>query len=328
MDTTTISARSSWLASAALALAAFAMHAQAEEAESPPDLWTAAGEGDIAALQAHHAAGTSLDKLQPELGVTPLTVAVVRNQAEAVDWLLANGADVNARGGDGGTTLMAAVFTGNAAAAKRLLDEGADLAASNDQGQTALDIAALDWETTSYLAGMLQLALNQQELEAGRAEIMALFEPLLAAAARSDIWLATYLGYAEAVQAQLDSVDVNRRNADSGATLLSVAAALGHADIAALLLEAGAEVDGRNYTNGTTALHAAAIFGRADVVKLLLDNGAKVDAMGDDGSTPLAVAQTDWATTQFVGSLLRMNLNEQEVTAGKAEVVKLLQAKP
>ena len=60
--------------------------APAEPAPAPaplPDLWEAAGTGNIDGLNAHKRSGTDLDSHQPDIGVTPLTIAAIANQPAA-----------------------------------------------------------------------------------------------------------------------------------------------------------------------------------------------------------------------------------------------------
>lgn len=292
-----------------------------------PDLWEAAGAGDIDGLEGHRRAGTNLNSLHPEAGFTPLVAAVVTEQNEALEWLLANGADANARNGDGGTALIAATFLGMAEAARALLASGADPAASNDEGQTLWDIAALDWETTRYIADFLELDIEREAVEAGRAEILEMLQPQLAALSADDIWLATATGNIEAVRTLLADVDVNQRSPDTGTTLLTLAALFGHTELAALLLDAGADVNGRNYQDGSTALHAAAFLGQAEAAQLLLERGADINAVSDDGSTPLVTAEVDWDTTQTIARMLQVPVQEEAVVSGKAKVVELLKAR-
>ena len=329
-----------WLPRTVLALAATMLllavgacqtaPAAPEPAEPPaplPTLWEAAATGDIDALDAHRRAGTSMNTLEPEAGVTPLTVAAGSDELDAVRWLLANGADVNARGGDGGSSLLAVAFLGRAGAARILIDAGADASARNDNGMTAWDLAALDWQTTSYILDMLEMDLSREELEAGRQEVLALLQPALDAASADDIWLAAATGNVDAVQKLLaGGFDANKRNPDSGVTLLTTAAIAGNAEVAELLIDAGADVNGRNYQNGSTALHAAAFVGQADMVALLLDHGADHAAMSDDGGTALTLAELDWQTTQYVASMLQLTLEEDATMAGKAKVAELLRA--
>ena len=59
-------------------------------------------------------------------------------------------------------------------------------------------------------------------------------------------------------------------------TVLHVAARQGHADFAALLLEAGADVDARN-EEGAMPLHLAAQYGHDEVARVLLAANATVD---------------------------------------------------
>ena len=290
-------------------------------------LWEAAAGGDIDALVAHRAAGTNLNALQPELGITALVAATAGGQSGAVDWLLDHGVDVNARSGDGNTALHAAAFLGAADIAAKLLERGVNVTASNDNGQTVWQTLATDWQTTSAIASALQLTLDRVTLEAGRAEIATMLEPVLASLSDESVWLAAYAGNAAAVKSHIDrGADVNQRNDESGATLLTVAALLDHQELAALLIDAGADVNARNTGDGATPLHAAAFVGRADIVELLLDSGADAAAVSDSGGTPLAAAQLDWATTQYLAAVMQVAVEQAPVMAGKAAAVELLLA--
>ena len=291
------------------------------------NLWEAAGAGDIDALKAHGAAGTNLNSLDPAAGITPLVAAVATRQHDAVRWLLNNGADANARTGDGGSALIAAGFFGESKIAKMLLDAGADASASNDNGQTVWDIAGLDWQTTKSIADFLGLEVERAALEAGRAEILAMLEPELDALAQDDAWLAAAIGDADAVRRQLDGgLDVDARNPESGTTLLTMAAIAGQHEVVAMLIDAGANVNKTNYQDGSAPLHAAAFIGHADVVALLLDNGADPNAMADDGGTALQAAELDWDTTQYIATTLQVPVDEATTMAGKAKVAELLRA--
>jgi Ankyrin repeats (3 copies)/Ankyrin repeat len=72
-------------------------------------------------------------------------------------------------------------------------------------------------------------------------------------------------------------------------TALHSAARFGRADLADLLIAAGANVEAPNEYD-EQPLHTAATYGRASVVKLLLSSGADVNARGPGGKTPLHAA--------------------------------------
>jgi ankyrin repeat protein len=89
---------------------------------------------------------------------------------------------------------------------------------------------------------------------------------------------------------------------NDGTSPLHSASAGGHAEVATVLLKAGAEVNA-NDNGGRTPLHAAATGGRADVVTVLLKAGAEVNARAGDGTTPLHYA----TTAEVASALLRMS---------------------
>jgi uncharacterized protein len=75
-------------------------------------------------------------------GWTPLHYAATAGNVEITQFLLNQGAMINARSPNNTTPLMMAVFNGNEEVIKLLLDKGADLKMRNDQGYTAIDVAA------------------------------------------------------------------------------------------------------------------------------------------------------------------------------------------
>ena len=72
----------------------------------------------------------------------------------------------------------------------------------------------------------------------------------------------------------------------SAITHINVAAAFGPAEMVAVLLEAGADIE-QSGRDGLHPLHNAVFSGRRDIVALLIQKGAAVDAKDRMGRTPL-----------------------------------------
>ena len=65
---------------------------------------------------------------------------------------------------------------------------------------------------------------------------------------------------------------------------------LGHAEIAALLISKGADINAADDLH-RTPLHTACKNGKQDVVKLLLERGAAVNVVDWQGQAPLDMAK-------------------------------------
>ncbi len=85
-------------------------------------------------------------------GATPLVVAANMNYAEGVDLLLARGARVDESSDTGETPLITAVHNRNIGMMRALLKAGADADRADNSGRTARDYAKLDAKSTSLLA--------------------------------------------------------------------------------------------------------------------------------------------------------------------------------
>ncbi|WP_353124372.1 ankyrin repeat domain-containing protein [Parapedobacter pyrenivorans] len=78
--------------------------------------------------------------------------------------------------------------------------------------------------------------------------------------------------------------DINAKDPFGGSSPLITAAVFGKADLAKILIEAGADLNFRN-NDGSTALISAAFFGRPEIVQLLLDAGADKTIKNKYGAT-------------------------------------------
>jgi len=120
-------------------------------------------------------------------------------------------------------------------------------------------------------------------------EIVSLFE---SRGAMFDIFTATMAGKTELVQEMVDgNKSLVKLMSVDGWTPLHLAAFFGHRDCAAVLLNAGAEVNARS-TNPmqNMPLHAAAAGRHTEVIRLLIEFGAAVNARQHGGWTALHAA--------------------------------------
>ncbi|MAP86232.1 hypothetical protein CMK16_02470 [Candidatus Poribacteria bacterium] len=291
-------------------------------------IWSAAGSGDLKAVKQHLAKGIDINAKDSSLGITPLASAILQDQTQMVEFLIQQSADVNAKNRDGGTALHTAAFLGQYEVAELLVQKGADVNAKNEDGDTPISSTMADWGTTEFVAQLLQIQVDREKVETGRAKVAELLSQQgaqtgFAGFAGNDIWTAAVSGDIEAVKQQLaKGVDVNAKNKD-GASALHAAAIVGQYEVAELLIQKGADVNFRS-NDGGTALHAAAFLGQYEVAELLIQKGADVNFRSNDGTTAMNALKTDWGTVQFIAQLLQIQVDREKVETGRTKVAKLL----
>jgi len=114
--------------------------------ESYVTIWDAAAQGDIEAIKQHLDAGADINGTfvasgVPGSGGTPLHLAALTGQERVIEFLLEEGADINARADDehGGTPLHWAAAFGVKQSARLLVNAGAEVNAKDKDGYTPLD---------------------------------------------------------------------------------------------------------------------------------------------------------------------------------------------
>lgn len=209
-----------------------------------------------------------LDHFRPPIdiedpyGRSPLSVAFEASNWETVEWLVQNGANVNAKIADGRSLLLSACAWGRLAEAYRLLQLGADLR---------------PFHTTTPLHMCCQKSMDpspqrKDDLQQG---------PLQQIDRLTLVKLLVDRG-----------ADVNVERLDNGHTPLMYAAYGGFLPVVQYLIDAGAHVNARDL-NGETPLSKACLLGTAledapllSIVKLLLGRGASATILDSFGRYP------------------------------------------
>ncbi len=190
-----------------------------------------------------------------------LVDAVKAGDAERVQALLSDGADVTAPESDGTTVLHWAVNRNDATMADRLIRAGASATAANRYGVQPISLAAVNGS-----APMVSLLLA-----AGADPDTALAE------GETALMTAARTGNLDTVAVLVEhGADVNAAETWRGQTALMWAAADGHTDVVRLLVESGADISAAS-TKAFTPLLFAAREGRIETVEALLDAGATLD---------------------------------------------------
>jgi ankyrin repeat protein len=294
--------------------------------DAPTNLWTAARVGNVQTIKHYIKKGGDVNALDKEFHLPAISWGALHGQTEVVRFLIKNGADVNRKSGDDNTPLHSAAFFGRTDIVKLLLKHGADIKARNDDGATPADALYVNWQATAFIGDLVGVEVGKAEIPAmkrGRFEVAKLFGVEETYAAQN-LLEAVFIGDLVTVkQALTDDTDPNAKDLESGTTVLTIAALMGHTKVVSVLLEHGADVNAKNQ-DGSTALHAAAFLGRAETAQLLLEKGADAATRNNDGATSLDTTTADWEITEYVAEQLQIEVDEVEINIGRSEVVKLI----
>ncbi|ERE80359.1 tankyrase-2-like protein [Cricetulus griseus] len=191
-------------------------------------------------------------------GLIPLHNACSFGHAEVVNLLLQHGADPNARDNWNYTPLHEAAIKGKIDVCIVLLQHGAEPTIRNTDGRTALDLA--DPSAKAVLTGDYK---KDELLESARS------------------------GNEEKMMALLTPLNVNCHASDGRkSTPLHLAAGYNRVKIVQLLLQHGADVHAKD-KGDLVPLHNACSYGHYEVTELLVKHGACVNAMDLWQFTPL-----------------------------------------
>ncbi|KAF5510909.1 Ankyrin-3 [Colletotrichum siamense] len=192
-----------------------------------------------------------------------LQTACFFGHSEIVKSLVGVGANVNAQGGLYGSALQAACQNDNKEIIELLVELGADINNGSDFGSALHNAACYGNES---LIEMLIDLLGADVNARGSGSV----------GATNALLAASYVGHSNVVRILLDKgAEVSPRDED-GRTPLFAAALGGHVEVAALLIEAKADINSNAYDVAWTPIIAASFNGHVDVVELLLENGANI----------------------------------------------------
>jgi len=247
---------------------------------------------DVDLVKALVAAGAHVNAPTEFGAYTPLHLAAERGAAPIVSALVAAGAPVDAKTSTGATPLMFAAASGDTASIAALLDAGANVnAEENDRLQTPLIFAAasdrLDAVTllvarganpnhATRLTDLSALSKNGENPD-GRNLAMP------SASRRRPAKILT-------PGAERQHMFNEQVAWQGGMTPLLYAIRQGHTAVALALLDAGVPVNQRKGGDNASALLVATVNGQFDLAATLLDRGADPNLAAENGVAPLYAA--------------------------------------
>jgi len=244
--------------------------APAEQANmSAKSLHQAAAAGDVEEVKRLIAQGADVNA-KGEKGQTVLHYAVENGHREVAELLIAQGADVNAGGYGDGTPLLTAIFGDDVDLVRLLVDKGADCNVYDQRGQTPLiyAITALgekDKEIVELLiSGGAKIYLEDKQ------------------GGRTPLHCAAFGGSKRVFEVFLAKV--------TDPNTIHLAALKGDVARVKTFVQGGIDVNTKDKC-GCTPLHWAAPANTNDVADFLIAKGADVNAKDNNGSTPLLGAR-------------------------------------
>jgi ankyrin repeat protein len=285
--------------------------ATATDKDGLTPLSNAAENGSVATMKllVEHVKDPSYINLMSITGFSPLIIASAHGHADAIEYLIDAGCDVDAAHTTKVTALMYAAASDHVDVMKLLIGKGkANLEIKHTNGGTAL----LEAATGGTINAMKLLIESGAQIDSTDDDGVT---PLMAIAAQGSAGAQDFI--IEALKKILSTEELTAHInllSFSGGSSVMFAAAGGHVEGTKQLLELGAEINAISWSkpgyserlqkmieeglvqdedphvDGVTALHVAAQAGHLEVVELLLEAGADVSLLDDASRTPLVLA--------------------------------------
>ena len=291
--------------------------------------------------------GADVDARNKE-GVTPLSIAVQKNDLETVKLLTAAGADIHTQDTNGNSPISIAL-AGNSEMLEAVVNEtNAGLTDSN--GNTPLHLALICDAPLAKIQYIISLMkdVNTRNKDGNSALFLSILKNRqkvgeLLLAKNADIFstntnnnspLRLALKYGGTVQDWLITSKTIKQKDGTGNTVLHYAAEWQYKDAINGLVMKGADISAKN-ANGETPLFSAVKTNNPDIIQTVIDCGADINARDNLGSTVMHTA-VRWDAPASIDKLLSLGINvnaqntsgksplAEAVIAGKFEIARTL----
>ena len=294
-------------------------------------------------------AGADIDARNKE-GVTPLAIAVQKNDLETVRLLTAAGADIHTQDTNGNSPLSIALAGSPEMLEAVVNEKNADFTDSN--GNTPLHLALICDAPLSKIQYMISLMkdVNTRNKDGNSALFLSILKNRqkvgeLLLAKNADIFstntnnnspLRLALKYGGTVQDWLITSKTIKQQDGTGNTVLHYAAEWQYKEAISGLVMKGADISAKN-ANGETPLFSAVKTNNPEIIQTVVDCGADIKARDNLGSTAMHTA-VRWDAPASIDKLLALGINvnaqntagksplAEAVVAGKFEIAKKLLA--
>jgi ankyrin repeat protein len=196
-------------------------------------------------------------------GDTVLHIAARANHCEALEWLLNEKLEANAKRNNGATPLLLAAFYGHKEVSKLLLDHSkVDISATHNNSTHVLIIAAIKGHNE-----LIKLLLADKRIDINAPCVDG----------HTALFMAAQNGHLTTVQLLLndDRVNINAVRTDGTTALLAAAYRADTAMVELLVADSRINVDA-TYANGATSLIFAVKAGYSEIVDCLLKHNASI----------------------------------------------------
>ena len=282
--------------------------------------------------------GADIDARNKE-GVTPLAIAVQKNDLETVKLLTAAGADIHTQDTNGNSPLSIAL-AGSSEMLEAVVNE-TNAGFTDSNGNTPLHLALICDAPLAKIQYIISLMkdVNTRNKDGNSALFLSILKNRqkvgeLLLAKNADIFstntnnnspLRLALKYGGSVQDWLITSKTIKQKDGTGNTVLHYAAEWQYKDAIGGLVMKGADISTKN-ANGETPLFSAVKTNNPEIIQTVVDCGADIKTRDNLGSTAMHTA-VRWDALASIDKLLALGINvNAQNTAGKSPLAEAVVA--